>query len=182
MRNQETMKTSNLAGLDTLLSTEKARRRHQLKKSKQKAKLSTDTMITEGMLHTEVMKTDSAAEAAIITKGIAEAISAELILLARIKKKVKGTHVLIIERVVVIRKVETVAEEVTTEASMAHLVETANMGVSVSMAMVSNALMETIVAIFRDVNVRKWANDSIKSQSIQNPITESSTATTPRFS
>jgi hypothetical protein len=141
-------------------------------------------MITEGMLHTEVMKTDSAAEAAIITKGIAEAISAEPILLARIEKKVKGTHVLIIERGVVIRKVETVAEEVKTEviASMAHLAEIASMVVSVSMAMVSNAPMEMIVEIFRDVNVRTWAKDLTRSRLIQNQITESFTATTPRFS
>ena len=180
-----TMKTSNLAGLDTLLSTEKGKKRQLQRKFNLKMKLSTDTMIKEEMLHTEAMKIDSAAEVAIIIKKIAEATNAELILLGRIEKGKKETHALIIERVEVIRKVETNAEEATIEAiaNMAHLVETASMGANVSMvAMGSNVSTETIVAIIRDVNVRTRANDSIKSKSIPNQITESFTATTRSFS
>jgi len=180
-----TMKTSNLAGLDTLLSTEKGKKRHLQRKFNLKMKLSTDTMIKEEMLHTEAMKIDSVAEVAIIIKKIAEATNAELILLGRIEKRKKETHALIIERVEVIRKVETNAEEATIEAiaNMAHLVETASMGANVSMVvMESNVSMETIVAIIRDVNVRTRVNDSIKSKSIPNQITESFTATTRSFS
>ena len=179
------MKTSNLAGLDTLLNTEKGKKKRLQRKFNLKMKLRMDTMITEGMLHTEVMKIDSAAEAAIIIKKIAEATNAELILLGRIEKGKKGSPALIIERVEVIRKVDINAEEAKIEAiaNMAPLVEIASMGANVSMvAMGSNVSMETIVAIIRDVNVRTRANDSIKSKSIPNQITESFTATTRSFS
>jgi hypothetical protein len=75
-----------LAGLKPLIRTVKCRNRLMQNKYKRWVKLSTETKITEGMLHIEVMKANSAAEVVKIIKEIALAVRANKIRL-EIKKK-----------------------------------------------------------------------------------------------
>jgi len=173
------MKTSNSADLDTLLSTEKGKKRLQQRKFSLKMKqLSTNTMIRRGIILTEAMKTDNVAKAAIIIKKI-EANNAEIILLGRIEKVKKANNDPNIEREETIRKADNNEEEAI--ANMVHLVETASMGASVSMvAMGSSASME--MAIIRNVNAKTMVRNSTRIKSILNQITESITATTRSFS
>jgi len=172
------MKTSNSADLDTLLSTEKGKKRLQQRKFNLKMKLSTDTMIKREIILTEAIKTDSAAKAAIIIKKIV-ANNAEIILLGRIEKEKKGNNVPNIEREETIRKADNNEEEAI--ANTVHLVETASMGANVSMvAMGSSASMEMV--IIRDVNAKTMVRNSTRIKSILNQTTESITAMTLSFS
>lgn len=75
-----------LEDLKPLKRTVKCKNRLKQKKYKWWVKLSTETKITEGMLHIEVMKVDSTAEVVKLIKEIELAIRANKIRL-EIKKK-----------------------------------------------------------------------------------------------